>query len=388
MTQSLVSIVVPSYNQAPFLEQCICSILEQDYPDIEIIVIDGGSTDGSVEIIRRYQDRLAYWVSEPDNGQSHAINKGFHRTQGEIVAWLNSDDVYFPYSVSLAVQRFQEKPDLSLFYGHCVFIDEQGNFIRYFTETEPWVKSRLLNYSDFIMQPTTFFPREKLLQAGLLDETLHFGMDWDLWCKLASVGDVHFERGVIAANREYGSTKTSSGSWKRLRELLKIQRRHITGFWPHAFFGYCSTEFLLKASLTSSAVARLLWRSVARLTVVLSPSAIIQNRRSYAQRHVFGLKPHSTIVPEGNAEIYLPLPDKAGAVNLRLKLTPGVIASVVTADISNVFSSSGGELSILLPIGKKTLAQGFWSAKILFHAEQGSPAVGNVLAANWEFEKS
>lgn len=387
MTQPLVSIVVPSYNQAPFLEQCLCSILDQDYSNIEILVIDGGSTDGSVEIIRRYQDRLAYWVSEPDNGQSHAINKGFHRTQGDIVAWLNSDDVYFPGSVSLAVLRFQENTNLALFYGYCVFIDERGGFIRYFTETEPWDRSRLLNYSDFIMQPTTFFSKGKLLQVGLLDETLHYGMDWDLWCKLAAVGDVHFEREVIAANREYGSTKTSSGSWRRLGELLRIQRRHITGFWPHAFFGYCSTEFLLKANLASSFVSRFLWWCVAKLTVMLSPSAIIQNRRSYTQRHIYGLKPHTTMVPAGKTEIYLPLPNRTVAAALRLKLNPGVMASIVTADISNVYSGSGSELSILLPVGEKTLTQGFWSAKISFNGEQGSLAGGDVLGVSWVFEE-
>jgi glycosyltransferase involved in cell wall biosynthesis len=123
LSQLIVSIIIPSYNQALFLEQCLNSVLDQDYPDIECIVIDGGSTDGSVDIIRRYEERLAYWVSEPDKGQSHAINKGFLQATGEIVAWLNSDDLYFPGAVSSAVKCFQNNSKLVLFYGHCLFID-------------------------------------------------------------------------------------------------------------------------------------------------------------------------------------------------------------------------------------------------------------------------
>lgn len=388
MNNPLVSIVVPSFNQAPFLEQCLCSILAQDYPNIEIIVIDGGSTDGSVEIIRRYQDRLAYWVSEPDSGQSHGINKGFLQAQGDIVAWLNSDDVYLPGSASLAVKRFQENPSLSLFYGHCVFIDEQGNFIRYFTEVEPWNKKRLLNYSDFIMQPTTFFPREKLLQVGLLDETLHYGMDWDLWCKLANAGDVHFENEVVAANREYGSTKTSCGGWTRLRELLQIQRRHMTGVWPHAFFGYCSTEFLLKASLTSSFASRLLWRCASMFAIALSPSARMQNRKLYAGKFIYGLKPHSSKVPAGKADIYLPLPDNVTAVALHMGLVPGTKAFVETPDMSMTLSGDDAEVSVLLPVGEKTIAQGFWSANVIFQNEQGAPVEGDIFRSRWIFESS
>lgn len=383
MNKPLISIVVPSYNQASFLEQCLCSILDQSYPNIEIIVIDGGSTDGSVDVINRYRDRLTYWVSEPDNGQSHAINKGFQRAQGDIVAWLNSDDVYFPGAVSLAVKRFQENPSLSLFYGNCVFIDEQGGFLRYFTEIESWNKNRLLNYGDFIMQPTTFFLREKLQQVGYLDESLHYGMDWDLWCKLANVGNVHFERQVIAANREYGATKTSSGSWARLWELLKIQRRHITGYWPHAFFGYCSTEFHLKAHKTTSFFFKALWKCAAYSTYTLSPSAIKQNRLLYPQTFIYGLKRHSSEVPGGEATLYLPLLYKSAALSLRLLMREGTIASIVTPDSSEVLFGDGGEQELILHEGEKTIEQGYWCVNVAFKTKKGVSTTGHILRADW-----
>jgi glycosyltransferase involved in cell wall biosynthesis len=357
--------------------------LNQDYPNLEIIVIDGGSTDNSIEVIKRYQDRLAYWVCEPDNGQSHAINKGFRRARGELVAWLNSDDVYFPNAVSTAVQRFQEYPDLSLFYGNCVFINERGGFIRYFTEVESWNKGRLLNYGDFIMQPTTFFPKAKLEQVGLLDESLHYGMDWDLWCKLSNLGGVHYERRVIAANREYGATKTSSGSWRRLRELFRIQQRHKTDVWPHAFFGYCSTEFHRKANSASVALTRLFWECSAYAVAALSPSAIMQNKKLYPHTFLYGLRRHSSEVPDGEATIFLPLVSRFSSVNLSLRTAANRMIKIDSPDKTQELTSDGRDFFLLLPVGHETRKQGFWSARISVRDDKGKHVGGEILSVNW-----
>ncbi len=303
-----VSIITPSYNQAQFLEQCIQSVLSQDYNNIEFIVIDGGSTDNSVDIIKKYTDKITYWVSESDDGQSHAINKGFKRATGDIVAWLNSDDLYFPDAVSTAVKRFEEQPGLTLFYGNAVWIGKNGEFIRYFTEIEPYNQKRLLNYSDFIMQPTTFFSRQKLIEVGYLDESLYYAMDWDLWCKLSKTGTFLYEEKLIAAHRDYEATKTNSGGYKRLKELLKIQCRHITGFWPHAFWGFLSYE-IYKRNSNRNLLIRFVSCRLAKAISHMSPTAIKFHNTNIKNKNLYGFKPYSHEIPEGYAEIHLPYID-------------------------------------------------------------------------------
>jgi glycosyltransferase involved in cell wall biosynthesis len=153
----LVSIVTPSFNQADYLEQTIQSVLAQDYPWIEYIIIDGASTDGSVEIIERYAGRLAWWVSEPDRGQAEAINKGLQRANGEIVAWLNSDDLYLPGAVSRAVAALQANHALGLVYGDALTIDAQGRPIHSLVFGE-WGLEELIRFR-IICQPAVFMRR-------------------------------------------------------------------------------------------------------------------------------------------------------------------------------------------------------------------------------------
>ncbi|MDZ4158188.1 MAG: glycosyltransferase family 2 protein, partial [Anaerolineaceae bacterium] len=175
----LVSVVTPSYNQVRFLEATIRSVLEQDYPNIEYLIMDGGSTDGSVEIIRRYEDRLAGWVSEPDRGQTDAINKGFARAKGDIFAWLNSDDTYQPGAIAEAVSFFQQQPEVGLVYGDASFIDEDGKVIGRFP-------SRQTNYHRLrqgyvhICQQASFFRADLWHKVGPLDDSFFFAMDYDL----------------------------------------------------------------------------------------------------------------------------------------------------------------------------------------------------------------
>lgn len=180
---TLVSIVTPSYNQAPFLERTIRSVLEQDYSQIEYIVVDGGSSDGSREIIERYAPRLAYWSSEKDQGQGEALNKGFARAHGEIVAWLNSDDYYLPGAVSSAVRLFEQNPDVGLIYADMLAVDAQDRVTNHLRCRQLGLKDLLC--FEIIGQPAVFMRRAAFEAAGGLDPAYHLLLDHHLWIKIA-----------------------------------------------------------------------------------------------------------------------------------------------------------------------------------------------------------
>lgn len=225
MTQPLVSVVMPSLNQARFLREAIDSVLEQDYPRLELLVMDGGSTDGSVDILESYGDRIAF-VSEPDAGQSDAINRGFARLEGEVLGWLNSDDRYCPGAVASAVEALSRDPSATFVYGEGQLIDDAGEVSGPFPWTQDFDLWRLARVIDYILQPTVFVRSSAFERAGGLDADLHYGMDWDLWIRLACHGPVLRTHDVVAQTREHGSTKTATGRFDRLRELRRIMTRH------------------------------------------------------------------------------------------------------------------------------------------------------------------
>ncbi len=185
---TLVSIITPSYNQAAYLEQTILSVLNQDYAPIEYIVVDGASKDASVEIIKKYADRLAYWVSEKDGGQAEAINKGFARATGEIIAWLNSDDYYLEGAVSAAVKIFEANPDVVLVYGNMLAVDEHGKTFNTLTYKQLTLEDLLC--FQIIGQPAVFMRRSALQKTNSLDATFHFLLDHFLWIQLAQHGRI------------------------------------------------------------------------------------------------------------------------------------------------------------------------------------------------------
>ncbi len=203
-----VSIVTPSYNQKQFLEETILSVLNQDYPNIEYIIIDGGSTDGSVDIIRKYEHQLSYWVSEPDRGQSQAINKGFQRAKGDILAWLNSDDEYTQGAILTAVQTFIKYPDVAMVYGNCDIIDEQGNLTGHIRSHQCDLKS--LFRGNNIPQPSTFFKKKVLEEIGPLNETLKYAMDYDLFLRISSKFKIKYLPSTLSRFRYQNQSKTIS----------------------------------------------------------------------------------------------------------------------------------------------------------------------------------
>jgi glycosyltransferase involved in cell wall biosynthesis len=224
LSNPLVYIVTPSFNQARYLEATILSVLEQDYPNLEYIIVDGGSTDGSVDIIKKYADRLAWWVSEADKGQTDAINKGFARAKGDIIAWINSDDTYDPGAVSAAVKYMQSHPDVGLVYGDTHFIDENGQVIGKFNARQTDYGLLRQGYVH-IPQQAAFFRGDLWREVGPLDPSFYFAMDYDLWVRLAERAPIHYTPQMWANFRLHSSGKTIISDDRCWPEMIRVHRR-------------------------------------------------------------------------------------------------------------------------------------------------------------------
>jgi glycosyltransferase involved in cell wall biosynthesis len=229
MTQlPLVSILTPSYNQARFLEATIQSVLAQDYPYLEYIIVDGRSTDGSIEIIQRYASQLAWWVSELDHGQTDAINKGFAHAHGEVLAWLNSDDTYQPGAITQAIEFLYAHPEVAMVYGDANLIDEQGRIIGRFPSHSTNLK-KLLRGSVHIPQQTAFFWARAWQQVGPLDPSFQFAMDYDLWVRLAKLAPLVYVPRLWANFRLHGAGKSVSMDDRCYPEMIRVYEREGGG---------------------------------------------------------------------------------------------------------------------------------------------------------------
>jgi glycosyltransferase involved in cell wall biosynthesis len=220
-----VSIVTPSYNQGQYLERTIHSVVEQDYPDVQYIIVDGGSSDNSLEIIKHNKKQVDRWVSEPDQGQTDAINKGFAMAKGEILAWLNSDDTYQPGAISHAVRVLQQHPEIGGVYADADFIDEQDRRIGRFPATQTNYR-KLRNGYVHIPQQTFFFRAELWRKVGPLDPSFNFAMDYDLWVRLTKLAPVLYVPGQIWANfRLHPHSKTILSDVECWPEMLRVHYR-------------------------------------------------------------------------------------------------------------------------------------------------------------------
>jgi glycosyltransferase involved in cell wall biosynthesis len=224
-----VSIITPSFNQAQYLEATIRSVLDQDYEDIEYIIVDGGSTDGSVEIIKKYTDRLAWWISEKDQGQTDALNKGFARATGDILAWLNSDDTYHPGAIAEAVEYLKAHPETGLLYGDANFINAEGQVTGKFPSRQTDYR-RLRQGYVHISQQSSFFRADLWQQVGPLDPSFYFAMDYDLWVRLAALAPVVYLPRLWANFRLHGDAKTIASDARCWPEMLRVHYR-AGGSW-------------------------------------------------------------------------------------------------------------------------------------------------------------
>jgi glycosyltransferase involved in cell wall biosynthesis len=224
-----VSVVMPSYNHARFIRTAIESVLDQDYDPVLLLVMDGGSTDGSLDILRSYGDRISF-ISQRDRGQSDAINQGMRRATGDIACWLNSDDVLTPHAIRTAVDAFERHPDVSFVYGRGWNANEAGDIIGD-SGVLPFDLWRLIHQRNFIQQPSCFFRASLLEKVGFLDEGLHYVMDWELWIRFSSHKGLYIDD-YLSCNRIYGDNKTQSGQWRRWREIRDMIRRYTTARWP------------------------------------------------------------------------------------------------------------------------------------------------------------
>ena len=220
----LISIVTPSFNQARYLEATIQSVLSQNYPRMEYIIVDGSSTDGSVEIIKKYESKLAWWISEKDQGQTDAINKGFARAKGDFLAWLNSDDTYEPNALPSAVNFLQAHPEVGLAYGDANYINEDGHVIGRFPAAQTDLV-RLRRGYVHIPQQAAFFRADSWRAVGPLDPSFYFAMDYDLWVRLAMRSQVKYVPQTWANFRLHTSGKTISADDRCWPEMLRVHYR-------------------------------------------------------------------------------------------------------------------------------------------------------------------
>jgi len=292
-----VSVITPSFNQGQFIERAIQSVLSQDIADVEYAVFDGGSSDGTVDILKRYESKLR-WVSEKDRGQADAINKGLRATSYEVIGWLNSDDIYYPGAIPAVCSFFDSHPNVDVVYGDAYHIDEQDRIIEpYYTET--WDLERFKDVC-YLCQPAVFFRRRIVGRFGMLDERLRYCMDYEYWLRLALGGaEFAYLQRVLAGSRLYAETKTLGARVRVHREINDMMRRRLGRVpdrwlfnYAHAVVetkGFCRDERLrFVAALTAvSLYASVRWNRGVSWDVLRTTSRWIRGNASTSLREMF-----------------------------------------------------------------------------------------------------
>jgi glycosyltransferase involved in cell wall biosynthesis len=292
-----ITIVTPNYNRAAYLDQTIMSVLTQGYPNLDYLVIDGGSTDGSVDIIRRYEQHLTAWVSEPDRGQAHAINKGFAMGTGDIIAWLNSDDYYLPGTLQFVGQQFRGTPGLEWLAGSVRQVDEQNQYLRTISTQPPsfLARERLFTngavFQHHIDQPAVFWTRRLWDAAGPLDESYDYCMDWKLWMQAFALGfEPRWVSPELTAFRVHALSKTEKGKALMNTELARVFREaaHKPGFrtLPNLKLWARSLRDVVLSMADDQIRYRHPLRAAALLSFAMLCTPVIIRRRLYTWRQI------------------------------------------------------------------------------------------------------
>ena len=245
----LISIITPSFNQGHFLDATIRSVVEQDYPNLEHLIFDGGSTDSTIDVLRKYPHLK--WVSEKDHGQTHAVNKGLQKASGEIIGWVNSDDTFLPGAFHAVVEKFQSDKNCFVVFGNYHAIDEHDKIL-YSTEGFCGSYEAMIRWWDYtynIHQPTVFVRPEIVKEIGLLDESFHFTMDHDWWLRIAQHYSFHHIPNYIATYRMHRDAKTFAPLEKYVYpELLRASKKHWGPIWTSRYWHFRKSyhQFLLR----------------------------------------------------------------------------------------------------------------------------------------------
>lgn len=278
-----ITVITPSFNQAAFLEETIRSVLLQGYPNLEYIVIDGGSTDGSVEILRKYAEHLTYWISEPDGGQCQAINKGLARSTGDWMTWLNSDDVYLPGALWTVARTIAAHPESQWVIGPVVFTDVHLKNLGLFPprcQTTDWLDfvCTKRRHGTSIPQSGSFWSRKAWVMAGPLDESLHYAMDHEYWGRLAFHGfRPHCLDTPLALFRQHGEAKTAQGEAFFLAEEMRVVERWMERTLP-------LSEFRQLRHYRQTFALRMLWQRIMRVVLKFHPGTMSDALRAWTSR--------------------------------------------------------------------------------------------------------